>query len=95
MFSAILNATDLENTHAWIGLRKINQTFVWINGLRATSETIRWAQGEPNNSGGKEDCVIVNWRKDPHNTANDFTCESLSRGLCEKPVLLDSAVPRV
>ena len=56
-------------------------TFVWSNGDANTYTN--WAAGEPNNSGGDEDCVQFG-RYFPANTWNDEPCTSSFRYVCEE-----------
>ena len=43
----------------WIGLNDIDNenTFVWADGSSSTYR--KWNSGEPNDSGGNEDCVHI------------------------------------
>ena len=43
-----------------------------------------WAEGEPNNMGGEEDCVENKFMGDPKRTWNDGTCNLLRLYICEK-----------
>ncbi len=53
-------------TSTWIGANdQANEgTFVWADGPEAGQNVsgiyTNWAAGEPNNSGGVEDCVVIN-----------------------------------
>jgi large repetitive protein len=65
----------------WVGLNDISSegTWVWDDGT-AVSYT-NWHSGEPNNSGGNEDCVQLNrftdqsWNDEPCGSAFRFVCE--------------------
>ncbi|KAK5986374.1 hypothetical protein GCK32_008630 [Trichostrongylus colubriformis] len=42
----------------WIGLRRVKETmFMWIDESPLNYKN--WAKGEPNNLGGKENCVAI------------------------------------
>ena len=63
----------------WIGVSDMTTegTFVWVSG--ATDTYRNWTSGEPNDSGGNEDCGEI------YNTTgqwNDNTCTSLAPYLC-------------
>ena len=70
----------------WIGASDLEDEgdFVWIDGSPALNESIGWARGEPNNYQKNEDCVVINWSTEFHNSANDGTCFSSFYALCEK-----------
>ncbi len=75
------------NQAAWIGLRRSGAAFQWESG--AAPGFTRWADGEPNNSGGKERCAVI-WG--PALDAalsghwNDAPCDSPGRDtvICER-----------
>lgn len=73
---------------AWIGLRRSGASFSWESGepLAYTN----WATGEPNNSAGTEDCVLI-WGPALGNAAlrtkwNDAPCDTPGRDsvICER-----------
>ncbi|XP_078489308.1 CD209 antigen-like [Ciona intestinalis] len=74
----------ITSRHNWIGLNDIVQenTWVWENGERLSSSDAHWKPGEPTNSAGREDCVVV------LNTGkwNDGPCNHTSIPLCEMSV---------
>jgi Lectin C-type domain/Putative metal-binding motif len=66
----------------WIGLNDIAQEgkFAWDGGGPVTFTN--WAAGEPNDSGGNEDCVQIN-RYFPEKTWNDEPCSFPLSFVCE------------
>ncbi|KAF4108886.1 hypothetical protein G5714_009959 [Onychostoma macrolepis] len=69
-------------TRAWLGGRRILRTkkFRWLDGTRWSYNG--WAKGEPNNRGGKENCVET-W----YNLAfNDVRCTRLKPFICSCPL---------
>ena len=66
----------------WIGLHRDSRDksrWIWVDGTRVSYS--HWYQGEPNNSGGKEDCVHM---FPPSGKWNDAPCGRYSRHyLCE------------
>ena len=83
IYRDILNAT-VGMDSAWIGLRRDDQTFVWLDGVTANQKTVGWADNEPSNYGGRENCTHVNHPNHPFNTINDIPCNVQYHGLCEK-----------
>ena len=85
-------SATIGNNDAWIGVSDIEYEghFLWLDGVTATSETIGWADGEPNNDHGREHCGQVSLAGYPHNTANDLPCNVAKHGLCEKTILTGS-----
>jgi hypothetical protein len=65
----------------WIGLTdKVTEgTFAWANG--ETSTYRNWAAGEPSNSGGNEDYVVMNWNG--NHQWNDESSTATRRGIIE------------
>ncbi|GFN77572.1 Cd209 antigen [Plakobranchus ocellatus] len=56
-------------------------TFVQYNSKKPLPK-LEWRKGEPNNYGGRENCVNINIYG-----LNDFTCSRSARYLCEIPLL--------
>ncbi|XP_039737564.1 E-selectin [Pteropus medius] len=80
-----LNATfDYSPSYYWIGIRKVNNQWVWIGTQRPlTEEAQNWAPGEPNNKQSDEDCVEIYIRR--HKDAgkwNDERCSKKKLALC-------------
>ncbi|XP_036419932.1 macrophage mannose receptor 1-like isoform X1 [Colossoma macropomum] len=80
-----LNASLKDKTrHVWIGLEKGN-TGKWLWSLadgnfHSEGDAHRnWSQGEPNNKGGKEFCVVM---KKSDGTWADDSCEELHPFMC-------------
>ena len=53
----------------------------WVSSNTPISSAVQdWIPGEPNNSGGDEDCLAINYAG-PH--WNDRPCHIISRYICE------------
>ncbi|XP_078611500.1 uncharacterized protein LOC144881959 [Branchiostoma floridae x Branchiostoma japonicum] len=74
--------TVSDGESSWIGLhdRREEGSFEWVDGS-ALGTYNNWGPGEPNNSGGKEDCIsyCVPWT----GTWNDAPCDSLLHYICQ------------
>lgn len=65
----------------WIGLRRTNDTFYWLDG-RVQRKSSGWGPGEPNNLGGDEKCGELH----QGGQLNDLNCHSTAPApLCQKP----------
>ncbi|XP_027880295.1 CD209 antigen-like protein E [Xiphophorus couchianus] len=73
----------LTETSAWIGLRKETEgSWKWVDGTALSSELKKfWGEEQPDNSGGKEDCVQI-WGNSK--TWNDDKCDAKIKWICEK-----------
>ena len=83
MYTALL-VTPGEDAFIGLTYEAAEGTFVWLNGDTTTEAEIGFASGEPNNLGGNENCVVLNWLGDPFNTANDIQCSPDAFALCER-----------
>ena len=83
-----LNQMMSISSDFWIGANDIASegNWVWANGNRASRSELIWDRGQPQNSGGGEDCVSVVGNPSSPNVglAHDYPCTWLHRGLCEK-----------
>ncbi|XP_035474028.1 macrophage mannose receptor 1-like [Scophthalmus maximus] len=72
----LVDALGSRVTHTWIGLRRAGgDRWMWSDGS-GTAHFTKWLDGEPNNSGGDEQCgeFDVTW--------NDVSCEVKSNFVC-------------
>nr|QNH72450.1 toxin candidate TRINITY_DN19977_c1_g1_i1.p1 [Ceriantheomorphe brasiliensis] len=68
----------IKGSRAWIGLKRQSGGFVWKDGT--TVDYDNWYTGEPNNAGGRENCVhFFNG-----NYWNDLPCDYTYISICEK-----------
>ena len=78
-----MNSRGLSNT--WIGGNDIDEegTWKWTDG--SPFEFTYWNSGQPNNSGGDEDCMHA-WgiERERGETWNDETCSDSLTYLCSK-----------
>uniref|UniRef100_A0A3Q1JP35 C-type lectin domain-containing protein n=1 Tax=Anabas testudineus TaxID=64144 RepID=A0A3Q1JP35_ANATE len=88
--ATVSNMTDMERlrkstetlTEAWIGLHSYpennNRRWYWsLPGLEFKETQTRWDSGEPNDVGGKENCLVMNnqkWSDFPCNDKHQFIC---------------------
>ena len=76
----------------WIGLTRAvdgQNQWAWEDGTRLTAAGARWNAGEPNDSGGIEDCVQAGGMTGGW---NDIACTPNARALCERePWSIDPA----
>ncbi|XP_034369414.1 E-selectin [Arvicanthis niloticus] len=68
----------------WIGIRKVNNIWVWVGTQKPLTEEARnWAPGEPNNMQRNEDCVeIYIQRPIDSGMWNDERCDKKKLALC-------------
>ncbi|KAL6100422.1 uncharacterized protein ACO6RY_07575 [Pungitius sinensis] len=81
--------SSLDTDRAWIGLsERIKDTWEWIDG---TPLSVAYWGGppevvQPDNDGGKEDCVEILLRWNPNKNWNDRECSHSLKWICEKLV---------
>ncbi|XP_059842832.1 echinoidin-like [Hypanus sabinus] len=78
--SNVVTIVDKNKPMAWIGLNDICKegNFTWVDG--SLYRYSKWAKNEPNNDGGKEDCVNIHrfndltWNDMPFDEKDGFVC---------------------
>ena len=77
------SAASIASTRWWIGLNDLALKGRWAWQAGTPVSYVRWAAGEPNDTGGVEDCVELNrfgadggWNDEPCDGALPFVCES-------------------
>ena len=93
VFELIKNSDLGSPSGVWLGLERVSvdaTKFHWIEGTPLEGKYQNWAEGEPNNSDGKEECVymygnLVNSTRS--GKWNDFPCGCFNN-LAECPVIL-------
>ncbi|XP_069824058.1 E-selectin-like [Dendropsophus ebraccatus] len=70
--------------HYWIGLRKVNNIWVWIGTNKSlTKHEEHWAHQEPNNRRKNQDCVEIYIKRiNESGKWNDEPCHRKKRALC-------------
>ncbi len=68
------------NSSSWLGLDDIAVEGTWRTTSGALATYFNWASGEPNNSGGNEDCVIFPGSA----TWYDSGCATTAQVICER-----------
>nr|BAU79663.1 C-type lectin [Anguilla reinhardtii] len=75
---------DSSNDPFWIGLSAVHEgrSWLWSDGTSASAEGdfSMWNPGEPNDAGGKEDCVHENYGGSKH--WNDIRCDLQYASIC-------------
>ncbi|XP_058639680.1 CD209 antigen-like protein E isoform X2 [Onychostoma macrolepis] len=73
----------------WIGLSDTENegNMTWVNN--STLKQGFWIKDEPNDGGGNEDCIELNYLREqqgwsPLNSWNDRLCSEMIKGICEK-----------
>ncbi|XP_028447359.1 galactose-specific lectin nattectin-like [Perca flavescens] len=56
-----INQVTGANTQAWIGGSDAVQVFTWLWTDGSNFDYTSWAAGEPDDAGGKEKCLEMNW----------------------------------
>uniref|UniRef100_A0A3Q3BD85 CD209 antigen-like protein E n=1 Tax=Kryptolebias marmoratus TaxID=37003 RepID=A0A3Q3BD85_KRYMA len=82
--NAIYRMDGSQYLFFWIGLRRKDGAFKWVDGSEL--KTTFWQNGQPDNGGlnSKEDCVEMGDENQPLASWNDVPCEQMRRWLCEK-----------
>ena len=77
----------------WIGLSDLETegTFLWGNGTAPTKTF--WREGEPNDTGGVEDCGGMYTDGDAAGEWNDFDCSTVRAFVCEDEIDRGAADP--
>ena len=80
----------------WIGVTDQNKEGKWVDPLGGDVRYTSWNGGEPNNSGGNEDCTMQHENK----RWNDLNCDSEQPFICQfklgsykRPDIKSFAVP--
>ncbi|XP_037543808.1 galactose-specific lectin nattectin [Nematolebias whitei] len=69
------------NTKSWVGGTKGQDgDWTWTDG--SDFSYTHWGQGEPNNMGGHENCVDMNWNGEDY--VNDEVCSQQNAFVCAK-----------
>ena len=72
IFNLVKKTAGLPFWGAWIGLQRTSDgSFKWVDGTPV--EYSAWNSGEPNDTGGREDCVAMYW--DIEGRWNDAPCD--------------------
>ena len=74
-------ADSYSTSKWWFGYNDISSEGFWMWESGSSSTYINWASGEPNDSGGNEDCAQLNRFTD--GTWNDEPCSSSFYYICE------------
>jgi len=71
------------NTRFWMPLSKTNGSFFWPDQQIVNDTDIGWMNGEPNDSGGDENCVHTNYKMNSIQDINDVPCSFHEPTICE------------
>ncbi|XP_026113198.1 CD209 antigen-like protein C [Carassius auratus] len=81
--------SSLVSERVWIGLSDTENegTMKWVDNSALKQGF--WIKGEPNNYGGTEDCIELNYNRmqkewSPLKSWNDISCSETKKGICEK-----------
>ena len=90
--SSVLSSTENDflianlpdSTEMWIGYsdQSAEGTFEWSDGSVMGSYTAPWGSGEPNDTGGSEDCAALNSSVHTLGEWDDFDCSSTFTFVC-------------
>ena len=88
IFSLIQGQNTFTKWGAWIGIqRKADGKFYWIDNTPVDGSYSIWADREPNNAGGSENCVQMYGQDSLRKKWNDFSCD-LGSHVTNAPVIL-------
>ena len=78
---------------AWLRLQRnpSDLEFYWVNGSKLRGKYQKWNDGEPNNSGGVENCAYIKGQVSHKGKWNDCPCEFVADVvspyvLCQKAI---------
>ncbi|XP_016419828.1 C-type lectin domain family 4 member M-like isoform X2 [Sinocyclocheilus rhinocerous] len=81
--------SSLVSERVWIGLSDTENEGImkWVDNSPLKQGV--WFEDEPNNYGGNEDCIELNYNREktgwsPLNSWNDVPCSEKKKGICEK-----------
>nr|ACQ99328.1 C-type lectin 14 [Perca flavescens] len=75
------NQVSGGNTQAWIGGSSAVEVFTWLWTDGSKFDYTSWDAGEPNNLGGREFCLLMNWNG---HSWNDWNCDNQAAFVCSK-----------
>ncbi|XDV50455.1 hypothetical protein PO909_019511 [Leuciscus waleckii] len=70
----------LPSTISWVGANDAVQDGEWLWSDGTVYDYTNWCSEEPNNSGGNEDCLEINWTT--NHCWNDASCTSTKNYVC-------------
>ncbi|GFS27161.1 C-type lectin domain family 10 member A [Elysia marginata] len=70
----------------WVGLKRSDNSFVWVNGnsVDLSFFNFMWAERQPDNYKGIEDCVIYFFKHATNNKLHDYPCNHEHEFICEQ-----------
>ncbi|XP_038821911.1 ladderlectin isoform X1 [Salvelinus namaycush] len=68
----------------WIGGFDAVQDRLWFWSDGSEFDYQNWKKGEPNNSGGREPCIVINWGDEYR--WNDINCRNIFPSVCSKRI---------